>query len=582
MSSITTWTRLEPLPKSEDFTTVLRAEIADPLWLLARQRQFGELRGEDAGFPVQAQLAAESARISRYHPGELGPGAAERATDYTDSSVPLETLVEHESVWSLPGAGRLKVEAGLHFLRLLRKHRAGNVQPKYIAHYAFAENELVGDDLDTGALRRGAVGRVPDGSRLFADLRRARGNRRELNDLPEEPSLAVADREKVIAAANDFLVWWEELINEPPPGQDAWRPRRLEHCFAVQAEMPAGRVVLVAEEYGGGRLEWHHFRAETRSNLGQPRRSAAADHTVRTVIPTHVAYGGMPADRLWEIEDGSVRFGGLNTGRTDLARLLLSEFALTYGNDWFVIPIDLPVGSICDISSLRVVDTFGEEALIGPARAQGTSQWTMFNLSAPNAPQRVQNLLFLPPVLLETQESEPIEEVAFLRDEMANAVWGVERAVQSEAGTTLDRYEEHQRGLAAGDSQRVLTDFGDAELIYRLQSFVPDHWHPFVPVIVAGLQLERRPIIRVAGDGSRTVVEPKGRILRAASPLRIEEEEVPRSGSIVTRRYQLTRWTDGGTIVWAGRSKRAGRGEGSSGLKFDSVQAAANISGTGP
>lgn len=579
MSSVTTWTRLEPLPRSADFTTGLRGEIADPLWLLARQRQFGEFRGEDAGSPVQAQLTAESARISRYHPGELRADAAEVASDHTDSSIPLETLVEREPVWSLPGAGRLKVEAGLHFLRLLRKHRAGNLQGKYVTHYAIADGDLVGDDADTNALRRSAVGRAPDGSRLFRDLRQARGNRRELTELPQSPTVSAADKDKVIAAANDFLAWWDQFVVEPPPRSvDAWKPTRIEHTFAVQAEMPAGRVVLVAAEYRGGRLEWHHFRAETRANLGQPRRAAASERVVRTVIPTPVSYGGMPADRLWEIEDGSVRFGGLITGRTDLARLLLSEFALAYGNDWFIVPIDLPVGSICDIASLRVIDTFGEEVLVGRAREQGTSSWTMFNLSAPDAPQRVQNLLFLPPVLLETQESDPLEEVAFFRDEMANVVWGVERAVQSDAGTTLDRYEEHQRSLGAGDSQRVLTDFGDAELIYRLQSYVPDHWHPFVPVRAAGLQLERRPVIRVAAGGSRTVVEPKGRVLRAASPLRIEEQEVPRDGAIVTRRFQLTRWTDGRTVVWAGRSKRVGRGEGSSGLSFDSVENAAGVS----
>ena len=27
--------------------------------------------------------------------------------------------------------------------------------------------------------------------------------------------------------------------------------------------------------------------------------------------------------------------------------MLLVEFAITYGSDWFVIPVDLPVGSIC-------------------------------------------------------------------------------------------------------------------------------------------------------------------------------------------------------------------------------------------
>jgi hypothetical protein len=580
VSSVTTWTRLEPLPRSRDFTTGLRNEIADPLWLLTRQRQFGELRGEDSGSPIQSQLTAQIARISRYHPGDPGADAANVASDYTDSSLPLETLVEREPVWSLPGAGRLKVEAGLHFLRLLRKHRVANVQARYVTLYAIGVNDLVGDDADTGALRRASVGRVPDGSRIFDDLRRARGNRRALTDLPDKPDVSAADKDKVIAAANDFLAWWEQFLVEPPARGDAWKPTRIEHSFAVQAAMPAGRVVLVAEQYPGGRLDWHHFRADTRPNLGEPRRAAAAQQVVRTVIPTPVSYGGMPADRLWEIEDGSVRFGGLVTGRTDLARLLLSEFALTYGNDWFVTPIDLPVGSICDITSLRVVDTFGEETVVGAAGEQDTSSWTMFALSAANAPQRVQNLLFLPPVLIESHESDPLEEVAFLRDEMANVAWGVERAVQSDAGTTIDRYEEHQRSLAAGDSQRVLTDVGDAELIYRLQSYVPDHWHPFVPVRAAGLQLERRPIIRVAADGSRREVEPKGRILRSASPLRIEEHEIPRDGAIVTRRFQLTRWTDGRTVLWSGRSKRVGRGEGSSGLRFDTAESVANVAST--
>ena len=55
---------------------------------------------------------------------------------------------------------------------------------------------------------------------------------------------------------------------------------------------------------------------------------------MRTTLPAPVSYGGMPADRFWEIEDATVRFGGLDTGRTELARMLLAEFALTFGNDW--------------------------------------------------------------------------------------------------------------------------------------------------------------------------------------------------------------------------------------------------------
>ena len=40
--------------------------IADPLWLLGRQWQFGELLGEDTGSPVCVELAAEAAQVSRF------------------------------------------------------------------------------------------------------------------------------------------------------------------------------------------------------------------------------------------------------------------------------------------------------------------------------------------------------------------------------------------------------------------------------------------------------------------------------------------------------------------------------------
>jgi hypothetical protein len=41
------------------------------------------------------------------------------------------------------------------------------------------------------------------------------------------------------------------------------------------------------------------------------------------------------------------------------------------------------------------------------------------------------NLFLLPPALMSSLESRPIEEVMFLRDEMANMAWGVERVIES-------------------------------------------------------------------------------------------------------------------------------------------------------
>lgn len=580
MTSLTTWQRLEPLPRSDDLRPSLSAEIADPLWMIARQRGFGELRAEDAGSPVEARLTAVGGRISRVLRGPAGTGAAAAARDHDDTVLPLEAVVERETIRSTPAGGRLAVDAGLQFLRLLRLHRVARHVARYVQHYALtpAGLPLVDGDLVAERLRRRAVGRVPDGRRLHADLVAARGTAAQLGTLPAAPPVPPADRTKVLAAANAFLAWWDSFVSEPAPGErDAWNARRLEHSFAVQADTSQGRVVLRADEYRGGRLDWHSFVAAGGPSLGAPAAPRPAERIVRTVLPTPAAYGGMPAGRFWEVEDGSVRFGTLSGGRTDLARLLLAEFALTYGNDWFVVPIDLRVGSVCSIERLEVTDTFGEKTRVERSADKTGARFRLFELDAPLGPQRVSQLFFLPPVLAEIAESDPVEETGFMRDEMANVVWAIERRYQGGAGTPVDRYEENQRRLVV--AQRVDVDFGDAHLLYRLATDVPDHWFPLVPVAVAGappgvIALERRGLLRVLPDGSTFTPQPRGRILSAADPLRIEEEEVPRSGVDVVRTFQLARWLDGRYVLWSGKHRKVGAGEGSSGLRYDAVEPA--------
>ena len=87
--SIVTWSRLEGRPRSEDFERSLRAEIRDPLWMLTRQWQLGELTAMDGGTPVLAQITSESEQVSAV------VDALARSSD-RDLDVPLEARIERE------------------------------------------------------------------------------------------------------------------------------------------------------------------------------------------------------------------------------------------------------------------------------------------------------------------------------------------------------------------------------------------------------------------------------------------------------------------------------------------------------
>lgn len=266
-------------------------------------------------------------------------------------------------------------------------------------------------------------------------------------------------------------------------------------------------------------------------------------------------------------------FGSVDAGPEDLARMLLIEFAVSYGNDWFVIPIDLEVGSLCRTHSLIVTNTFGERFLIRSS-SEGGSQfaaWRMFQLSSMRQPGTISsvpdsNLFMLPPALMTTLESRPVEEVLFLRDEMANMAWGVERVIESTIEQPLNRFEEQRY------EEPPQPDQSNEMLSYRLATEVPDNWVPLLPVqSSSGLRLKRGNVLKA--DGSQQLVGAKGHILNpeeaSGNGLAIFEEEIPREGIRVTRTYQLARWQDGSTHLWIGRRKTVGRGEGSSGLKFD-------------
>jgi len=86
------WARLEPRSRDKSLAPGLEARVHDPLWLLGRQWQFGELNADgDLGSAIVAEVSASVASLSRYRPGRMDEPSAAQAYDV--AAQPLETLV---------------------------------------------------------------------------------------------------------------------------------------------------------------------------------------------------------------------------------------------------------------------------------------------------------------------------------------------------------------------------------------------------------------------------------------------------------------------------------------------------------
>ena len=581
MSSITTWMRLEPVSRNSEMKASLQARVYDPLWLLARQWQLGEFQGEDNGSPVMARWQGESARISRYHSGAIAPGSSVIGATYDRARIPLETLVERESVRSLAPPTtklerlRLAVETGLEFLRILdRMTEEGNISRNYradfVREFPFTVTEEQRATLDGESLAFVDLmsSRATDGRKIAASFRSTPG---KISILPAL-KVAPGDRSEIEQAAQEWLKESETFFSEPETSNASWLPERMEYAFSVSGRFNDGERGLTAQEDFEGHLDWYAFDLDPKLKLGGAN-DKDFEQISRTAIPAPISFAGMPTARFWEFEDAQVDFGSVDAGPTDLVRMLLVEFALTYGNDWFVVPVELDVGALYRTGSLVITDTFGVRTLIKPASelAAPHSLWRMFqhsHLRGSGATGSASNLFMLTPSLLGAVESRPVEEVLFLRDEMANMAWGVERVVESATEQALNRFEQERLTSPPPPEPRT-----DNKLVYRLATEVPNNWLPLLPVRTSeGLRLQRAKVRKVNGDSQFTAAQ--GRILNPDSrkALKIFEEEIPREGVRVTRHYQVTRWQDGSTHLWIGRRKKIGTGEGSSGLRFDALE----------
>ena len=587
------WDRIEPHTRSEQLEEGLQARVADPLWFLARQWQVGEFRGEDASTPIHASLEVgwqplKTFRNEAHARQEIEPIRAGR---------PLEVRVEAAPVGQNTGDIALAVESGLQFLRRLAATPLAHLRAKFREAFAL--------DIDPARLE-GLPER--ERNRLTLMARRALDGRK-LFSAPDEHILDVAssmdERTLLEAILSRWRISYNDRFEEPVEYGDTWVSERLEHAFSVGVATHQGELLLSAPEYAGGHLDWHSFDIVSdpavKHGLGYESIQRRSAH----LLPVPLAYAGMPNSRWWEFEEGTIYFGDIEGGPADIGRMCIAEFATVYSDDWFLLPIRLPVGSLARVTRLRVLDTFGRSHRILPTAFNDLQRvglnatnaerpWVFFELAGdpsiqnaskkkiPSAEDEDQLApwLYLPPVLMGSMHGKALEEVGFLRDEGANLGWAIESTIEAPTGRPLKR--RHLWGLAQTSSSLFEkgpgknTNNPDEAWKYKLQTLVPPYWIPLIPERVneqsSEMRLRRARMLAWDDIPEKWAKGPKGDLLAPHRPLWFYEEEIPPGGIQVSRRWQMARGGDGTLHLWMSRRKRPGRGERGSGLKYDTME----------
>ena len=580
-SDLIVWNRLEPRTRTDDFSRPMYAEIRDPLWMIARQYQFGEFLGEDAGSAIECRTKIKTSSINKYK------GANSASSDYNDE-MPLERLVEATNV-DIDMMSRLEMSrwwkkklSANQYASLVREpefkinHESWNIKADHLELIDDANdyNQLLSNEqnqLNTSLLNTQQF----DGFKFFQSIENGSAT-----------SLGLSST--ILNLLGDFQAWViKNYIPNYSPSQNAWKESRLEYAFQAAApNADKANQVLKVDEFANGHLDWYYFQKESLSEQNSDLVSSILDLSQtethhRTMIPVQMSIPGLPLPRWWQIEDYKINFEKLTINRSDTSTLAFTEFVTQFSNDWLLVPFNLNAGSLAEVDSLIVKDVFGQSTIVKTANHNYDSNtddwniWSMFDISSYNG--EMNNCIFLPPSLVKSLESKPFEEVQLVRDEMSNVVWAVETKISDQMLDSKDGFEgstERKYSKAELEAQDTV-----ATIRYRIGNEVPDNWIPFIPVKVENdvLEFRRGVMVKPRPDGGYHKLRPWTSLIRVNrenedKKFTIYHEEVPKTGTCVKRTWQRARWYDGKVYWWASNRKTAGKGQGYSGLKWDLIE----------
>jgi hypothetical protein len=593
-AEIVAYARIEPRALARDYRATVKAAVHDALWMLTQQWRVGEFRGEDAGTLVKARVQTQSTKINRF------ASRMEASVEAFDGNTPLEAKIER---LPLKSDLALQLELGNNWFKLIAQDYSSQMNSLFSSFRSAFPIEQINansgpernSNKDALRIRTLVSSRSMDGYKLYEYFVNG-GNATDI--APGYPGLSVLQ--------SRFLDWINNTYYTPDQTSGvSWSPEILEYQSSVSVPLgtspTADQYVLRADRYKRGDLDWYSFDLDADSGSRLTESGTPADNNAAVLppatfsyIPQTIEFKGMPKDRWWAFEDRNNDLSKMLTQRQDISKMVIMEFGLIYSNDWFLIPHVVPDGSVNDVKALVTTDVFGRHFLIkrsGSGLDEQWQRWDMFNITRQGAAEEETfgKLLMILNVKA-CMESEAIEKVMFLRDEMANMIWGVEEVVPNElmggmdgknANNELQKYLAEKSGVPQNP-----TGYEPNEALHRftISNSVPENWIPFVatkqtPALHGGrdVMVQRAVMRRYINDNyTDDLIRPRTDILSVGisndDPYFINEEVVSRSGMVVSTNFQRVRWYDGKTFTWLGRKVSAGNGGGNSGLKFDILQ----------
>lgn len=599
--------RYEVMCRAEEFTPVIKAAVHDALWFLTQQWRSGEFEGEDAASLIKAKIDTKSVFLNRFKSrnGSVEPFRHE---------IPLEAKVERLPLILDLG---MQLEIGYMWRKILKNNGLLSLYPHYIDKFQIKDyaseptdslNVRYKSNVDSMQVRKATQFRLVNGGALFDHI--YKDGKTVWQDVPN-----VSGSPQLTTAQTEFKTWLAQTYYWPADDdENSWSEQRLEYQFSMSAPdvgTPT-QTVLVGEQYSNGELDWYSVDRATDPNqkltedpahpisdsvLTEPydNKAVVKAEEVYSYLPNTISFKGMPKGRWWEFEDRNIDVARMVTQRQDITRVVLMEFGLRYSNDYFIMPHKLDVGTMTEVRGLVVTDVFGQRFNIEEADKNISQvpekKWDMYNNSRKGAVSDTSfKKMLLAPNLINRMESDPLEKVMFVRDEMSNMVWGIEEVVPDDLLTGMDgRKAANILVEYIGGSYTPIPDGNyvpnDATLRYKLiNNTVPENWIPFIPsnpdplynLEKRAIKLQRAAMLRyvVDNDINVKIIRPRTSILSINlpdKPYYIFEEEISNSGFSLTTNYQRTRWYDGRTYVWLGRKRRTGKGEVGSGLLYDTL-----------